>query len=170
MAFTATKLDDTKLPPSPEKPRIVPPSAQRQTKVEPKAQKKVVALATQKEIERWFAKTYLMMGTFLSPVKPALGNQILISAEKCAKANAQLCMENAQLRRAISAMMVTSIWGAVIAAHLPIILVIVAEYRTDDENARFNSQTLMGLAALISEDGLSGLMGGDDDADSDSGD
>ena|SRR6478609_7279351 len=166
MAFTATKLDDTKLPPSPEKPRVVPPTRQ-QNKVEPK---KTVVLATQKEIERWFAKTYLMMGTFLSPVKPALGNQILISAEKCAKANAQLCMENAQLRRAISAMMVTSIWGAVIAAHLPIILVIVAEYRTDDENARFNSQTLMGLAALISEDGLSGLMGGDDDTDSDSGD
>jgi hypothetical protein len=149
MPINITQSEGPKPPPEPgQAPRRSPVSGISPAK-EPKV-KKSVSLATQKEIETWFLKMYGMLGMFLAPIKPELSNQILISAEKCAKANAALAMEDVRIRRAISAAMVTGIWSAVIMAHLPILLVLVSGMVTDNPDARVNSQLLMGMAQFVS--------------------
>jgi hypothetical protein len=139
-------------PPPPPEPGSVPRKTPVNPAKEPRKAKSDISLASEKEIERWFLKMYGMVGSFLSVVKPEIGNRILLDAEKCAAANAALAMENESIRRTVSAAMVTGVYGAVIAAHLPLILVILAEFVTNDPEKRINSNMLLGFASLIGDD------------------
>lgn len=149
MALNIKASDEPKMPPPAPGTR---PTA-RPKGPEPKPVKESsVKLATETEIKKWLEKSYLTVGASLVPFKPEVGEQIILSAEKCADSVTKLAMTNPSVRRAISSLMVTSVWGAVIAAHLPILLVLAAEYRTDDPEVRFNSQMLRGFAKMLSSE------------------
>lgn len=130
---------------TPRKSPVNPAKEPRETKA-----KSPVSLATEKEIRTWLAKMYATVGVFLMPVKPVVANQILISSEKCADSVAKLAMEDIRIRRAISAAMVTGIWGAVIIAHLPILFAVLSEVVSDDPEARLNKDLLLGMAQFVS--------------------
>ncbi len=152
MALNIKASDEPKMPPPAPGTVRQTPTASRPKGPEPKpaSTKSSIKMASESEIRKWLEKSYVTIGMGVVAFRPRVGSQILVSAEKCAESVAKLAMENDSVRRAISALMVTSVWGGVIAAHLPILLVIAAEYRTTDENVQFNQQTLLGFAAMMS--------------------
>ncbi len=75
-----------------------------------------------------FTDLYVSVGTMMLPFDQVCGMAIVQSAPKCAEALEQLARENPAVRRALMAMVETSVWGAVIAAHAPILLAIAMHH------------------------------------------
>jgi hypothetical protein len=136
----------------PPEPGSVRKNAPNTAKPKAVKDKPDIHLATQKEIEIWFSKTYAMIGTGIAPFKPEVAEMVLMRAEKCAQANAKLAMENPSVRRAISGMMVVGVWGAVIAAHAPILMMLAADMAPNDPSKRINSGMLTGLAFMLASE------------------
>lgn len=74
------------------------------------------------------ADMYTMIGAVLSPIDQTCGNAIMASANDCGKALEKLAKTNPEVRRVLVGMVTTSTWGAVITAHLPIIMVIATHH------------------------------------------
>jgi hypothetical protein len=71
----------------------------------------------------------------LLPFDQPCGTVIINSAEDCARSLDSLARENPKVRRALMAMVETSVWGQVIAAHLPIITAIAMHHVGPVKNA-----------------------------------
>lgn len=71
---------------------------------------------------------YVTLGAFLLPFDPACASAIINSAPKCADALENLARENPAVRKAIIALVETSVWGQVIVAHAPIMLAIAIHH------------------------------------------
>ena len=67
---------------------------------------------------------YTSIGTMMAPFDQPCGMAIVANAEPCAIAMENLARENPAVRRALLAMVETSIWGQVIAAHAPILVTV----------------------------------------------
>ena len=67
---------------------------------------------------------YTSVGTIMCLSDPVCGMAIINNAEKCALALEDAARENEVLRRALTSLVQTSVWGAVIAAHAPIFMAI----------------------------------------------
>lgn len=130
--------------PTPSRP--LPGKAKPPAGPPPKSTRESVTLASRAEIEKWFAKTYLYIGIAMAMIRPMTSQAIISNAEKCAKANAELCMEDKRLRELISKAMVVGKYSAVFAAHLPILLVAFAESRPEEKR-----DTILGYANILAD-------------------
>lgn len=71
---------------------------------------------------------YTTIGLTLAPFDPVCSTAVLTNAEECARRLEALARENESVRRIILAMVQTSAWGGVIAAHLPIIAMVMTHH------------------------------------------
>ncbi len=71
---------------------------------------------------------YILVGAMLSPVDPICGGAIIQQAPDCAKALETLAKQNPEVRRVLVALVSTSAYGAVVTAHIPIILAVAAHH------------------------------------------
>lgn len=80
------------------------------------------------KIEKELKSLYTMIGAGIFPFDQQVGGTIVAQAEPCAKAMADLAAQNAAVRRALESMLATTTYGAVIAAHLPIAVMVATKY------------------------------------------
>ncbi len=67
---------------------------------------------------------YAFIGMAVLPFDPTCGTAVMQSGEECAKSLDELAKSNIAVRRALYALTATSAWGAVIAAHVPILVAV----------------------------------------------
>jgi hypothetical protein len=113
--------------------------------------------------KRQIARIYILIGGLIEPMNEILGQTIVEQADKCADSVFELAQTNEEFRRVINAFMTGSLGGAVIFAHLPILLAIVATASKNDKTKLIAGGTLMALKMGDSID-LSSLV--PDDAES----
>lgn len=77
---------------------------------------------------RPLVKMYAGIGAVVVPFDATCGTQIINSAESCAKALDDLAQTNPAVARALLALVETSGWATVIAAHMPILFVILMHH------------------------------------------
>lgn len=73
-------------------------------------------------------QVYTGLGITLVPFDEVCGTAVLQSAEQCAKSLDELAYQNEAVRRALTALTQTSAMGAVLIAHLPIILAVAGHH------------------------------------------
>lgn len=73
-------------------------------------------------------KLYAGAGTAVMMFDPVCGQAVLMSAQKCAESVDELAYQNESVRKAVWALTQTSIMGAVLVAHLPIIMAVVMHH------------------------------------------
>ncbi len=71
---------------------------------------------------------YGTIGMTVALFDPVCGQAILANAEACAIALENMARENEAVRRVIMSLVQTSIWGQLIAAHMPILLAIAMHH------------------------------------------
>ncbi len=71
---------------------------------------------------------YTTIGTMMAPFDQPCGMSIVSNAEPCAIAMDKLARDNPAVHRALAALLETSIWGAVIAAHAPILITVAMHH------------------------------------------
>jgi len=71
---------------------------------------------------------YTGMGAMLMPFDAQCANVVISSAEQCATSMDELAYQNESVRRALTAITQSSAWGAVIFAHLPIIMAVAMHH------------------------------------------
>lgn len=82
----------------------------------------------QGKIAKELESLYATMGTMAYPFNPRVGATVIQQAGPCAEALEELARSDPRVRRALEALLTTGAWSAVIAAHLPIMVVIATEY------------------------------------------
>lgn len=87
------------------------------------------------------ADFYRVVGAGIRPFDELLGETIVEQADACAKSVYDFAQENEAVRRAILAFTTVSASGALIFAHLPIIL--VAARHTKNDNVRMGAASTM---------------------------
>lgn len=80
---------------------------------------------------------YTSMGAAVSAFDPACGIAVLDNAEKCAESLDALAQRNEAVRRALFAMLETSAWGGVMAAHMPILVMLAVHHGPPDVARKF---------------------------------
>lgn len=73
-------------------------------------------------------KIYLLIGGFVKPFDELTGDTIIEQAPACAETVYELAQTNDAFRAALQALMQTSLTGALIFAHLPILFAIVGKH------------------------------------------
>lgn len=86
---------------------------------------------------------YTSVGLMLAPFDQACSVAFIDNAENCARAMEKLARENESVRRVINAMMSTSAWGGVIAAHLPILLMVMMHHGPKEIQDRVAPMAMM---------------------------
>lgn len=71
---------------------------------------------------------YTSAGTMIVPFQPQVGMAFIENAEACAIALENAARENVNIRKALLALIETSVWGNLIAAHLPILMVMAVAF------------------------------------------
>lgn len=71
---------------------------------------------------------YATIGTMIVPFDQVCGTMVVRQAEECATSLDRLAQENAAVRRALKSVLTTGAWGAVIAAHAPLLFVVAAHH------------------------------------------
>lgn len=86
---------------------------------------------------------YTSVGLMLAPFDQACSVAFIDNAENCARSMEKLARENESVRRVINAMMSTSAWGGVIAAHLPILLMVMMHHGPKEIQDRVAPMAMM---------------------------
>lgn len=89
------------------------------------------AASTRKDLTSQLVQFYTMLGTvamFAAKDKPIIAEQILNNAQNCAEEVNKLAQTNPKIHAAIVKMMSAGATGAVVTAHLPIIVAIAVSY------------------------------------------
>lgn len=71
---------------------------------------------------------YATIGMTVTMFDPVCGQAIIANAEACATALENMARENEAVRRVIMSLVQTSIWGQLIAAHMPILVAIAMHH------------------------------------------
>ena len=71
---------------------------------------------------------YVMLGIGIAPFDEQTATVILDNSERCASSLDDLAKKNPAVKRALEGLMTTSAYGAVIAAHLPILVTVATKY------------------------------------------
>lgn len=71
---------------------------------------------------------YAGIGMALLPFDPVCGQAVINASTACAETLENLARENPAVRRAILRLVATSVWGQVIAAHMPILIVVASHH------------------------------------------
>lgn len=90
---------------------------------------------------------YTSVGMMLLPFDPMCGTAVVKNADSCAKSMDRLAQENDAVRRALNAILTTGAWGGVIAAHLPILAMVMAHH--GPEKSR---EVVAPLASMLNAD------------------
>lgn len=80
------------------------------------------------QFERPLRELYTSIGAIMMPFDPICGTAVIQQAEPCAKSLDELAYQNDSVRHSLEFILATSAWGAVIAAHVPILLAIVMHH------------------------------------------
>lgn len=91
------------------------------------------------------ADAYRFIGAFMTPFDEVIAEEIVSQADACAEAVYNLAQENEEVRRVIYGFITTSVWGAVVAAHLPIMLAVTARKASNPKL----KMTAMGTYAMM---------------------
>lgn len=94
-------------------------------------------------LAKQITQLYISLGTFLMPFDTACAGAIINAAPDCGEAMENLARENPAVRKAILAMVETSVWGQVVVAHAPIMLAIAIHHVPAVRN------NLSGMAAKV---------------------
>lgn len=73
------------------------------------------------------AQVYVFAGMGIGTVRPQTGFALASNAEDCGKAWEALAATNPAVRKALMSLLQTSVWGALIGAHIPVLMVMVQE-------------------------------------------
>jgi hypothetical protein len=98
---------------------------------------------------------YTGIGMAIFPLDPVCGTAVLKSASKCAESLDALAYKNDAVRRALFALMQTSAVGAVVFAHMPIVLAVIlhhvpaAQTMLGDMGTKFAESVIEGLNADV---------------------
>jgi hypothetical protein len=80
------------------------------------------------QFEKPLTEIYISIGTLVLPFDPVCGQTFIQQAPACAKSLDELAYQNEAVRKALEYFVATSVWGAVIAAHLPILLAVAMHH------------------------------------------
>lgn len=80
------------------------------------------------KIENELSALYMSAAMMIAIADPQLGQMVAQQTPDCAKAFSELAAKNPRVRRALEAMLETSAWSAVVAAHLPIAVFTATKY------------------------------------------
>lgn len=94
----------------------------------PRPKKKPAPRAKKGAFTEPLTELYTTLGMVLMPFDAQCANVVIKSAEQCAESMDELAYRNESVRRALAAITQTSAWGAVIFAHLPIIMAVVMHH------------------------------------------
>lgn len=107
---------------------------------------------------------YSGIGAMVRPFDEYLGDTIIEQAPKCAKSVYALAQSNESVRRFIIGLTTTTVTGAVIFAHLPILLALMRH--TKNEKVKMGVlTTALGIKAMDTEKMFDGLGEDDETAD-----
>lgn len=81
-----------------------------------------------KQLESQLAGMYTMAGLGVFSFDQQLGAVIMSKSDECAKALSDVADKNPAVKKALNNMLATSAWGAVISAHLPIVVLAATKY------------------------------------------
>lgn len=143
-----TKRDETTVPATPEsngvsggpaadssakrRPGIFPPRATpRPDKRPAKPPREPKSSAT---LKRHVTELYTAAGMMVLPFDQPCGTVVVNSADQCADALVKLSEENETVRKILEGMVQTSAIGAVLVAHMPIIMAIMAHHVAPDRS------------------------------------
>lgn len=115
------------LPRSNAKPRAKKPADKAPSTKPPRARK------NSEQLKSSVAEMYMSVGMMVVPFDPQCGMVVCNSAESCADSLVKAAEENDAMMRTLQAMVATSAWGGVIAAHLPIIMAVMAHHVAPDK-------------------------------------
>lgn len=93
---------------------------------------------------------YILVGGLVMPMDKLAGETIIEQAPLCGKAVYDYAQENAAFRRVIQGFLTTSMMGALIFAHLPIILVLLRHSRND--GVKLTAASMMVAMKMMSQD------------------
>lgn len=93
-----------------------------------KPQAPVPGMPRKGHLAKQITQLYVSLGTFLMPFDQACAGAIINAAPDCGEAMENLARENPAVRKAILAMVETSVWGQVVVAHAPIMLAIAIHH------------------------------------------
>jgi hypothetical protein len=103
------------------------PRAKRETKKTPPMA--IAAIPNRKgQFVEPLMKMYGTAGAVVMMYDPICGTAVMTSAQKCAETMDELAYQNEAVRRVVWSMTRTSTFGAVIVAHLPIIMAVVMHH------------------------------------------
>lgn len=71
---------------------------------------------------------YTVIGALVYGVDQECGSAILNSSEQCASALNELAKQNGTVRRVLIGLVQTNAWGAVVAAHAPIVMAVASHH------------------------------------------
>lgn len=80
------------------------------------------------ELAQGMTELYTTIGVVLMPFDSVCGSVLIAAAPECAEKLEDLARQNPAVLRALLALTQTSAWGAVIAAHTPIIMAVAAHH------------------------------------------
>lgn len=127
--------NEADVPPQPSKPRWQDKLRSGSTPKPPRQPKAIPPKPRPGALVKGFTEFYTAAGTMLLPFDQPCGMVIINSAEDCARSLDTLARDNPKVRRILMAMLETSAWGAVIAAHLPIITAVAMHHVGPVRNA-----------------------------------
>lgn len=122
--------------------RIAPPKVNKS---------KTVPKTRPGELTKPLMAFYGMVGMGIGAYDPTCGAAIVANGEACAVALDELARQNDAVRRVILAMTHTTAWGAVIAAHAPI-MVVIANHHVPEVGGYFNPADYDNVTTLYPED------------------
>lgn len=103
-----------------------PQGVKRQRKV--KDETPVPPMPARGKLAAGLQDIYVTIGMMLMAVDPVCAQAIINSAPECAKSMEKLAKTNPAVRRVLLKMLETSAYGAVVAAHLPILMAVVMHH------------------------------------------
>lgn len=152
--------------PSSESPRVERQSSflGRKKTAAPRTRRQSVPklpVGAKKQIE----KLYTLIGGFIKPFDDAIGQEIMDSAPVCAESVYELAQQNEAFRAALAGLMTSSLTGAVIFAHLPILLAVTARVAKNDKVKTTAVAGYMGLKLAGNVPDMPNLWDTDTDAE-----
>lgn len=109
--------------------KLWPPAGdKRETKRAPSKPRRTLPPRKRGTLVPQLTELYVTIGTLAVPFDPICGMAVVQNAPRCAEALDELAYTNEPVRRALYAILTTSAWGGVLAAHSPIILAIAMHH------------------------------------------
>lgn len=103
-------------------------SGTKRTADKPPANKPPKTRKNNTQLKQSVTELYTSVGMMVVPFDQNCGMVVVNSADGCADALVKAAEENDALMRALQGLVATSAWGGVIAAHLPIIMAVMAHH------------------------------------------